>query len=110
MNAGNDSVSHILEFPNVAKLTDFELRTAPGLWRWYEQSARQLAFRAQPRDAAEAWQQTLRNKLTQLLGLNAAVSCDLDAHLIESVEADGIRRELVVLQVQPGEYMPCYIL
>lgn len=94
----------------MAKLTDFNLRTSPGLWRWYDQSARELAFHAQSRDAAEAWQQTLRDKLTHLLGLHAAVSCDLDAPLIETVDTDDIRRELVVMQVQPGEYMPCYIL
>ncbi len=94
----------------MAKLTDFELRTAPGLWRWYDQSARQLAFRAQSRNEAEVWQHTLRDKLTQLLGMNAAVLCDLDAHLLESVEEDNFRRELVVIQVQPGEYMPCYVL
>jgi dienelactone hydrolase len=91
-------------------LDDFELATMPGLWRWYEQSARQLAFRASSRDEAEAWQRTLRDTLTRLLGRRPDMTGPLDAQRIEIVETDGFTRELVVIQTQPGEYMPCYVL
>jgi dienelactone hydrolase len=94
----------------MAKLTDFELRSAPGLWRWYDQSARQLAFRAQSRAEAETWQQTLRDTLTRLLGEKPTETGELDPHLIETTQENGFTRELVVFQVQPGEYMPCYVL
>lgn len=91
-------------------LDDFELRTMPGLWRWYEQSARQLAFHAQTRAEAEIWQRTLRETLTRLLGRQPDESVAPVAQRIEMIEADGFARELVVMQTQPGEYMPCYVL
>lgn len=92
------------------KLTDFELRTSPGLWRWYDRSARRLAFRAPDREGALTWQNTLRETVSRLLALGSNEVCDLDAHVIETSEADNFRRELVVIQVLPGEYMPCHIL
>ncbi len=94
----------------MAKLADFELRTSPGLWRWYDQSARQLAFRAQSPAEAEAWQETLRSTLFRLLGGRPEATGDLDVHVIETVREDELTRELVVIQVYPGEYMPCYVL
>jgi dienelactone hydrolase len=92
------------------KLADFELRTLPGLWRWYEQAGRQMAFRAGRRDEAESWQRTLRETVLRLLAGIPGEPCDLDEHLIESAEDEGFRRDLVVIQTQPGEYMPCYVL
>src|SRR5262249_17618830 len=35
---------------------------------------------------------------------------DFDPHVIESVKEEGYTREKIVIQVQPGEYMPCYVL
>jgi dienelactone hydrolase len=93
--------------PNLA---DFELRTTPGLWRWYDESARQLAFSANSRTETEAWQDTLRQTVIRLLGGWPDSKCALDPHLIETTEADGFTRELIMIQVQPGEYMPCYVL
>ncbi|HVO41664.1 MAG TPA: alpha/beta hydrolase family protein, partial [Aggregatilineales bacterium] len=93
----------------MTKLADFELRSMPGLWRWYDSSSRQLAFSAPSRAEAEAWQQTLRDTLTRLLG-GPHTSADLDARVIETVQEAGFTRELTVIQVQPGEYMPVYVL
>lgn len=90
-------------------LFNFELRTMPGLWRWYEQNGMELAFRAQSADEAEAWQKTLREVILRLLG-GPGETCELDVQTIESVPEEGFRRELVVIQTQPGEYMPCYVL
>jgi dienelactone hydrolase len=91
-------------------LSDFELGTLPGLWRWVDQTPRQLAFNAHTRREAEGWQVTLRDKVIELLGGFPAERCDLDPHLIESVEESSFTREQVVIQTQPGEYMPCYVL
>src|SRR5207244_3932344 len=63
--------------PKMATLADFELRTLPGLWRWYDHSARELAFRAQSPAEAEIWQETLRGILTRLLGGFPTEKCDL---------------------------------
>jgi dienelactone hydrolase len=91
-------------------LTDFELRTLPGLWSWYEQAPRQLAFRAHTSAEAAAWQLALRERLAALLGGFPDRSVDLDPHTFERVEEDGYTRELVVFQSRPGEYVPCYAL
>jgi dienelactone hydrolase len=94
----------------VTDLSEFELCTMPGLWHWHDQTPRQLAFRAQTRREAEIWQATLRDKIIQLLGGFPADRCDLDAHFIESADETSFIRELVVIQTQPGEYMPCHVL
>src|SRR5258708_21623595 len=94
----------------MANLADFEVRTMPGLWNWYESAARQQAFRAQSRSEAEAWQKSLRETITRLLGGKTDSTSDLDPHLIETVKEEGYTREKIVIQVQPGEYMPCYVL
>jgi dienelactone hydrolase len=92
------------------RLSDFELRTLPGLWHEVDQTPRQLAFRAQTRHEAEVWQKTLHDKLIELLGCFPADRCDLDPHPIETVEETSYTRELVVIQTQPGEYMPVHVL
>ncbi len=91
-------------------LDDFELRTMPGLWRWYEQSARQLTFHAQTREQAESWQTTLRETLMRLLGRLPEKPATPDVQLIETVETPEFTRQLIVVQTAPGEYMPCYVL
>ncbi len=89
---------------------EFETRTLPGLWRWYESDSRKLAFSAQTRDDAERWQAVLRQQVARLLGGFPAERCDLAPVVVETVEGDGFTREKIMLQTQPGEYMPCYVL
>jgi dienelactone hydrolase len=91
-------------------LSDYELRTLPGLWQWADQTPRQLAFKAQTRREAEVWQRELRDKLIELLGGFPPGRCDLDPHPIETVEDAAFTREQVVIQTQPGEYMPVHVL
>ncbi|MEP7287492.1 MAG: alpha/beta hydrolase family protein [Chloroflexota bacterium] len=92
------------------KLSEFELRTLPGIQHHYAHTERQLAFRAQSQSEAEQWQVALRETLRSLLGLNDSERCPLDVHLIKESAEDGYRRELIVMQTAPGEYMPCYVL
>jgi len=94
----------------MSKLSDFELKTMPGVWQWYDNSARKLAFKAQSRAEAESWQQELRATMTQLLGKKRVGASDFDVHMIETVKEPGYTRELLVIQTQPGEYMPVYVL
>lgn len=91
-------------------LSAFELGTLPGLWQWADQTPRHLAFKATTRREAEAWQAELRDQVIRLLGGFPAERCDLDPHVVESVEDASFTRELVVIQTQPGEHMPCYVL
>lgn len=88
----------------------FELRTLPGLWRWYDDTARRYAFHAQSPDEAIRWQADLRETLTRVLGGFPTDRCALDAHTIEVVEEATFTRELIVFQSNPGEYVPCYVL
>jgi dienelactone hydrolase len=94
----------------MSNLTDYELRTLPGLWSWYEQAPRQLAFRARTTGEAVAWQTALRERLAALLGGFPDGRVDLDAQTFERVEEENYTREMVVFQSQPGEYVPCYVL
>jgi dienelactone hydrolase len=92
------------------KLTDFEIKTAPLIWRQYDDAERKLAFRARSYAEAAAWQTELRDVLIRLLGGKPADTADLDPHLIEAAQEQGYRRELIVIRTQPGDYMPCYVL
>lgn len=57
------------------------------------------------------WKRSTRNLLKGLIGLDKMQSCPLEAKLLESVEIEnGITREKVLLQVEPGVYMPVFIL
>lgn len=94
----------------MTNLSDFEFATLPGLRRWLDQTPRQMAFKAQTRQEAEVWQDELRARVVQLLGGFPPERCALDVHPIESLDAGSFSRELVVIQTQPGEYMPCYVL
>ena len=94
----------------MSKLAEYEVRSMPGLWQWYDQSARQLRFSAGSPAEAEVWQDTLRETLTRLLGVKHEITCDLDAHVVNTAKGDGFTWELVVIQTRPGEYMPVYVL
>jgi len=94
----------------MSKLSDFELKTMPGVWQWYDSSARKLAFKGQSRAEAESWQQELRGTVTQVLGKKRVGANDFDVHIIETVKEQGYTRELLVIQTHPGEYMPVYVL
>jgi len=87
-----------------------EFRSMPGLWQWYEQSGRQLAFQAQSAEEAVSWQQNLREIVRRLLGGFQSPVVDFDPQIIETEQTDGYTRELMVIQTQPGEHMPCYVL
>src|SRR5258708_20954737 len=86
----------------MANISDFELTTLPGLFRWYDQSARQMAFRAQSRVQAETWQRALREVIMRLLGDLPAEPPPLDLHVIEVVDTEHFRREYILIQTQVG--------
>ena len=91
-------------------LSDFELRSLPGLWRQYEETPRRLAFAASTVAEAETWQDELAVALTQLLGGFPQERCDLDPNVITRARRQGYTLEQIVIQTLPGEYMPVYVL
>jgi hypothetical protein len=57
------------------------------------------------------WKFQTRKLLADLIGLPKMKTCDLTPQILEVVELDcGITREKVVIQVEPGIYMPMFIL
>ncbi len=87
-----------------------EFRTLPGLYDWYARTERQLGFRATSCEEAIQWQNQLRATLVDLLGLELAEPVPPDVRIIETSAQDGYQRDLLILQVAPGEHMPCYVL
>lgn len=82
-----------------------------GMQDKFDKYARQDAFAGSTREEWEAWKETSRETLKDLLGWKYMESCDLDPRVEEVVELEnGIRREKVIIQVEPEVYMPMYIL
>lgn len=88
---------------------EYELGTLPGFWQDYNQR-HAAGFTAATAAEAEAWQSALREHVSRCLGRMPAEVVDPTPTLIESVVEDGFTRELLVLQVQPREWMPVYVL
>ena len=82
-----------------------------GMQDKFDKYARQDAFAGSTREEWEAWKETSRETLKDLLGWKYMETCDLDPRVEEVVELEnGIRREKVIIQVEPEVYMPMYIL
>jgi alpha/beta hydrolase family protein len=71
---------------------------------------RQLRFQARTRRDAEAWQQTLRAKLTELLGGFPSERTPLRPVLLETRSFPGYRREKIVFDSRPGVSVLAYVL
>lgn len=77
----------------------------------YEVQPRQLAFRAQSASEFEAWQQALRGKLVELLGLNGrVVPSNPRANLLLSTDRGEYIEEKYALDVGEGVDAPIYVL
>ena len=82
-----------------------------GMPRKFDNYARQDAFTGSTRKEWEAWKEKSRETLKELLGWKYMDTCNLQPYVEEVVELEGgIRREKVVIQVEPEVYMPMYIL
>lgn len=77
----------------------------------YDKYARQDAFHGETLAEWEAWKREARETLKELIGWDHMEPCPLDPVTEEVVELEGgIRREKVIIQTEPGVYMPMYIL
>ncbi len=94
----------------MAGLSDYELRTMPGIWKWREQSGQQLAFSASSPEEAARWQTALRTQVWRLLGSFPTEYPDPQPALVETSEMPEFLCELMVIQTLPGEYLPFYVL
>ncbi len=83
----------------------------PVAWTWqqYKDAPLRLTFQAANKAEAEAWQKTLRAKLTELLGGFPARSA-LVAKTIDVRQLPGYSRERFVFESRPGVSVPGYLL
>ena len=71
---------------------------------------RRLRFQARTRDDAEAWQQTLRAKVTELVGGFPSERTPLRPAVLETRSFPGYRREKIVFDSRPGVSVLAYVL
>lgn len=86
------------------------ITTLDHLYQVYEDKPRQLAFRASTLPEWQTWQETLREKIVELLGDFPLERTPLNPILLETHQEDGYRLEKVALESEPGLHVPCYIL
>jgi dienelactone hydrolase len=76
----------------------------------YAAAPRRLRFTAQTRSEAEAWQRTLRSKLTDLVGGFPTSRTPLRPITLETRSFPGYTREKFVFESQPGVSVLAYLL
>ena len=76
----------------------------------YAAAPRRLRFQARTRGQAEAWQQQLRAKLTDLIGAFPSQRQPLRPVVLETREFAGYRREKIVFDSRPGVSVLAYVL
>ena len=67
------------------------------------------ALRYQEGTSFEAWQDTARQKLEELLGLPLE-TCDPDLQIEYEKQGDGFTEYRLSVQTEPGYYVPCHLL
>lgn len=69
------------------------------------------AFNAKTKQENQSWQRHTRRMLSDLIGLDKMERCAPEAKRYDTTEVEqGIKRERLMLQTEPGIYMSCYIL
>src|SRR5207247_1977212 len=76
----------------------------------YAAAPRQLRFQARTGSEAEAWQKTLRSKLTELIGGFPTERQPLRPITLETRTFPGYTREKIVFDSRPGVSVLAYVL
>ena len=76
----------------------------------YAAAPRQLRFQARTRGQAEAWQQQLRTKVSDLIGAFPSQRQPLRPVVLETRAFPGYRREKIVFDSRPGVSVLAYVL
>ena len=80
------------------------------LAKLYSEKSRKFGLKAENALEYDLWKSELRIKLIELLGMNSMISCDLSPKIVESRKFSEYRRDKVIIQTEPGVWMPLYIL
>lgn len=84
--------------------------TTEHLLKVYEREARKLGLKAENLREYGEWKESLRARLREITGISRMEKCDPSPVLQESVQLDGYRRDKLLLQIEPGVWMPLYAL
>jgi len=76
----------------------------------FDREARKLRLEASDADAYETWKTKVKAELSDLIGIARMETCDLLPERLETVQEEGYRREKWLIQVEPGVWMPFYLL
>ena len=76
----------------------------------YDETPRELEFRATSQNEAEEWQHVLREKLIELMGGFPTTKCELRPEILEIREFEGYIRETVSFQSRPKMEVYGYFL
>ncbi|MFV0342157.1 MAG: dienelactone hydrolase family protein [Anaerocolumna sp.] len=69
------------------------------------------SFQANTVEEYALWKEETREILRNLIGLNNMETCPLEPKVLERVQiTSDITREKIIIQVEPGVYMPMYVL
>ena len=76
----------------------------------FDRLSRQMGFQADTMAEFVDWKARLRAELATIIGTGTMLPCDPSPRLLERVEMDGYVREKMLLQTEPGVWMPFYVL
>ena len=82
----------------------------PYMLKRFDRVGRSMAFGATTPAQWRAWRSRLRRKLKELTGYDTMQRAPLKPRVSERVEDDGLVRERVEIQTEPGVVMPLYVL
>lgn len=80
------------------------------LVKMYSEKSKKMGLKAESILEYGLWKTQLKAKLKEILGMNNMESCDLKTQKLESIKFAEYRRDKVIIQVEPGVWMPLYIL
>jgi dienelactone hydrolase len=91
-------------------MQDKYFSTRDYLKKLYSNNSRKLGLKANNILEYDTWKAELTIKLRSILGLNSMTSCNLNPKIVDSKKFIGYRRDKVIIQTEPGVWMPLYIL
>lgn len=76
----------------------------------YEDKKRKSGFSAKTKDEFEKWKVATRSVLSEITGISKMEPCEPVVKFIETCKLNGYRRDKLLLQTEPGVWMPFYAL
>ena len=76
----------------------------------FDTGSREFAFKATTPEEYTEWKQALRNRLSEITGLNRCIPCEPVHQFVHMEPVDDFDAEYHTLQTEPGIIMPFYLL